>query len=160
MKKRLSELFHVTLRTTLNRIAPRLAGRSTIITSRRTDWWGLMRARGWSLSDRPRILTKFFGAEGAFVGDYDVKFYAVMGHVWTLKSPTTDDHSHNSDANESGPEQLSERDILAAFVALCNSSIFAKLLGLYAPHVAGGQFDLSARPRYPNSGAGPSIART
>ena len=26
-----------------------------------------------------------------------------------------------------------------------NSAVFAKLLGLYAPHVAGGQFDLSAR---------------
>ena len=35
--------------------------------------------------------------------------------------------------------------MLAAFVALCNSAVFAKLLGLYAPHVAGGQFDLSAR---------------
>jgi adenine-specific DNA-methyltransferase len=36
-------------------------------------------------------------------------------------------------------------DIVAGYVALFNSSPFAKLLSLYAPHVAGGQFDLSAR---------------
>ena len=30
-------------------------------------------------------------------------------------------------------------------MALCNSAVFAKLLGLYAPHVAGGQYDLSTR---------------
>ena len=104
-----------------------------------------MHPRAWSLNPRPRILTKFFGAEGAFVGDYDATFFAVMGHVWTLKSRTTTNASQRADADEVAAEQLDETDILAAFVGLCNSPVFAKLLALYAPHVAGGQFDLSAR---------------
>ena len=123
----------------------RLASRATIIQSGRTDWWGLMRPRAWSLNPRPRILTKFFGAEGAFVGDYDAAFFAVMGHVWMLKPRVGANFSPESDNEETATEQLSESDILAAFVALCNSSVFAKLLGQYAPHVAGGQLDLSAR---------------
>ena len=74
----------------LSRIAPALEARTTIVQSRRTDWWGLMRPRAWSLNPRPRILTKFFGAEGAFVGDFDAAFFAVMGHVWTLKTRVAD----------------------------------------------------------------------
>jgi hypothetical protein len=122
---------------------PQLEGRATILRSRRTDWWGLMRARDWSFRGRPRIITKFFGAEGAFVGDYDAAYFAVMGHVWAFKQRAgagiliTDDEAYS--------EQLSEQDLLAAFVGLCNSDVFIKLLGMYAPHVAGGQFDLSAR---------------
>jgi adenine-specific DNA-methyltransferase len=124
----------------------RLAGRATIIQSHRTDWWGLMRPRAWSLNPRPRILTKFFGAEGAFVGDYGAAFFAVMGHVWTLKPRIAASPSQGADADEgAATEQLAESDLLAAFVGLCNSAVFAKLLALYAPHVAGGQFDLSAR---------------
>jgi adenine-specific DNA-methyltransferase len=124
----------------------RLESRWAITQSARIDWWGLGRPRTWSLSSRPRILTKFFGAEGAFVGDYDATFFAVMGHVWTLKPRITASASDGNDVEEAtADEQLAEADLLAAFVGLCNSAVFAKLLGLYAPHVAGGQFDLSAR---------------
>ncbi len=105
-----------------------------------------MHPRAWSLNPRPRILTKFFGAEGAFVGDYDATYFAVMGHVWTLKSRVAASAPEIAEVNESvADEQLEEADLLAAFVGICNSAAFAKLLGLYAPHVAGGQFDLSAR---------------
>jgi hypothetical protein len=102
-----------------------------------------MHAREWSLRQRPRIITKFFGAEGAFVGDYEGAYFAVMGHVWTLKSRV--DIGAGLSDDDAPTEQLEERDFLAAFVGLCNSSVFVKLLSLYAPHVAGGQFDLSAR---------------
>jgi adenine-specific DNA-methyltransferase len=121
----------------------KLEGRASIVSSRRSDWWGLMRAREWSSSDRPRIISKFFGAEGAFVGDYSASYYAVMGHVWTLKQR---DKSGLSDSDEeANAEQLSEQDLLSAYVGLCNSEVFVRLLSLYAPNVAGGQFDLSAR---------------
>lgn len=122
---------------------PKLQGRASIVRSRRTDWWGLMHARDWSVLGRPRIITKFFGAEGAFVGDYQGAYFAVMGHVWTLKR-RAEAASVDLD-DEAASEQLTERDLLAAFVGLCNSDVFIKLLGLYAPYVAGGQFDLSAR---------------
>jgi adenine-specific DNA-methyltransferase len=124
-----------------NRI--KLQERAAIVRSRRSDWWGLMHAREWSVHAAPRIITKFFGAEGAFVGDYDAEYFAVMGHVWTLKPR---DYTDNAKAPDNADlSQLSERELLAAFVALCNSEVFVKLVGLYSPHVAGGQFDLSAR---------------
>jgi hypothetical protein len=119
----------------------RLRSRATIVQGRRSDWWGLMRPREWSLGERPRIISKFFGAEGAFVADLEGSYLAVMGHVWMLKPQ----YAETSSTNEGASDQLGETDLLAAYVALCNSSPFVKLLGLYAPNVAGGQFDLSAR---------------
>ncbi len=112
----------------------RLASR-TAIQSKRADWWGLDRPRSWAFDSNPRIISKFFSAEGGFVGDYEAEYVAVMGHVWTPKARLV----------EAGDEALPLADILAAYVAMFNSSPFAKLLSLYAPHVAGGQFDLSAR---------------
>lgn len=119
----------------------KLMARSAISATQRQDWWGLMRAREWSLHTEPRIITKFFGAEGAFVGDFDAEYFAVMGHVWTLKARANDTAS----GEDFEVSQLSDRELLAAYVALCNSEVFVKLVGLYSPHVAGGQFDLSAR---------------
>ncbi|MDB5431691.1 MAG: vspIM [Caulobacter sp.] len=113
----------------------RLASRAAIVRSKRADWWGLMHPRSWAYNDGPRIISKFFSAEGGFVGDYQAEYLAVMGHVWTPKAALA----------EADDEALPLADILAAYVALFNSSPFAKLLSLYAPHVAGGQFDLSAR---------------
>ena len=40
------------------------------------------------------------------------------------------------------------KDVLAAYAAIMNSGLFSRLLEVYSPHVAGGQFDLS--PRYVN----------
>jgi hypothetical protein len=113
----------------------RLAARAAIVRSKRLDWWGLMHPRSWAYSEGPRIISKFFSAEGGFVGDYKAEYVAVMGHVWTPKVRLA----------EVGDDALPLADILAAYVAMFNSSPFAKLLSLYAPHVAGGQFDLSAR---------------
>lgn len=121
----------------------KLEGRAAIVQTRRSDWWGLMRAREWSLSEKPRIITKFFGAEGAFVGDYEAEYFAVMGHVWTLKARAG--LVDVTGEEEAETAQLSEKDLLAAYVGLCNSETFVKLVGLYSPHIAGGQFDLSAR---------------
>lgn len=112
----------------------RLASR-TAIRSRSTDWWALDRPRSWAYDSSPRIISKFFSAEGGFVGDYEAEYVVVMGHVWTPKARLVD----------AGDEALPLAHLLAAYVALFNSSPFAKLLSLYAPHVAGGQFDLSAR---------------
>jgi len=102
-----------------------------------------MHAREWSLIEQPRIITKFFGAEGALVGDYEAVYFPVMGHVWTLKHRS---EVALSDLDEEGTgDQLTAQDLLAAFVGLCNSEVFVKFLSLYAPSVAGGQFDLSSR---------------
>ena len=113
----------------------RLQNRATIVKSRRTDWWGLMRPREWAFDKNPRIISKFFTSEGGFVADYEAEYLAVMGHVWVPKKTLA----------EESVEALSVSDILAAYSALFNSSVFLKLLSLYAPHVAGGQYDVSSR---------------
>ncbi len=94
-----------------------------------------MHPRSWAYDKMPRIITKFFSAEGGFVGDYGAAYLPVTGHLWRPKSVLT----------ECDNEALSTDDILAAYVAFLNSAPFVKLLALYAPHVAGGQFDLSLR---------------
>jgi hypothetical protein len=114
----------------------RLASRASIVRSRRSDWWGLMHSRDWAFDKTPRIISKFFAAEGGFAGDYDAEYLAVMGHVWRPNSALVD----NDEANA-----LRTSEILAAYTALFNSSVFVKLLSLYAPHVAGGQYDVSGR---------------
>ena len=43
---------------------------------------------------------------------------------------------------------MSLRNVLSAYMALMNSRVFTRLLEIFSPHVAGGQFDLS--PRYVN----------
>jgi len=45
-------------------------------------------------------------------------------------------------------QDLSLRDVLPAYMAMMNSRPFSRLLEIFSPHVAGGQFDLS--PRYVN----------
>jgi adenine-specific DNA-methyltransferase len=66
-----------------------------------------------------------------------------MGHVWMLRPRSFE--TLDADPEGSAGEMLEEAELLAAYVALCNSLPFVKLLSLYAPYVAGGQFDLSAR---------------
>jgi len=94
-----------------------------------------MHSRNWAYDKSPRIITKFFSAEGGFVGDYEAQYLPVTGHLWKPKATLTDYDD----------QQLPIVDILAAYVALLNSVTFVKLLALYSPHVAGGQFDLSLR---------------
>jgi hypothetical protein len=115
----------------------RLANRASIVRSGRTDWWGLMepRTRAWSTGRSPRIISKFFAAEGGFAGDYDAEYLVVMGHVWSPRRRLDCDNE----------EEMLIDDILAAYVAVFNSTPFVRLLALYSPHVAGGQFDLSRR---------------
>lgn len=114
----------------------RLASRASIVRSHRTDWWGLMHPRAWAFDKTPRIISKFFTAEGGFAADYNAEYLAVMGHVWMPKSILIDDEDVDA---------LPTSDILSAYTALFNSSTFVKLLSLFSPHVAGGQFDVSSR---------------
>lgn len=113
----------------------RLAARAAIVRSKRSDWWGLMHSRSWAYNSGPRIISKFFSAEGGFVADQDAAYVPVMGHVWTPRAILA----------ETDADALPLGELLAAYTALFNSTPFAKLLALFAPHVAGGQFDLSAR---------------
>ncbi|MCY3812376.1 MAG: N-6 DNA methylase [Gammaproteobacteria bacterium] len=105
----------------------------------RTDWWGLSWPRAWSPSSQPRIVSKYFGGSGGFAADLEAVHVVVQGYAWF---PKWEVPAGISKAHEGEPV----KDLLAAYVAIMNSTPFQRLLRVFSPHVAGGQFDLS--PRY------------
>lgn len=136
-----------------------LSGRTT--HSDRPDWWTLARPRGWNSSSRPRIVSKYFGSVGGFALDPDGKYVVVQGFAWFLRHGASADlgepeltllddcDDEQGDFIEAEAAEaasvMSELDLLAAYLALFNSSVFEKLLATFSSHVAGGQFDLSWR---------------
>jgi adenine-specific DNA-methyltransferase len=116
----------------------RLAARASIRRSDRTDWWGLMESRSWSVLRTPRIISKYFSGEGGFFADLQAEYLPSTGFAWLPKAPL------KAVKDRAFPIER----ILAVYTALFNSATFGKLLQYYAPHVSGGQFDLS--PRYVN----------
>lgn len=113
----------------------RLISRAAITRANRSDWWGLMHPREWSFRKEPRIISKFFGSVGSFIGDYSAEYVPVMGHAWFPKHTLLGEDDN----------ALTTEQILAGYLAVLSSPIFVKLLEIFSPHVAGGQFDLSAR---------------
>ncbi|HEX8415102.1 MAG TPA: N-6 DNA methylase, partial [Sphingomicrobium sp.] len=78
-----------------------LKKRASILQAKRQDWWGLMRPRvsSFALSEQPRILSKFFGAEGSFALDEAGRYLPSTGHVWTPKrmvAASADEHEDGS----------------------------------------------------------------
>lgn len=120
-----------------------LRNRAAIVEAQRTDWWGLMRPRTstFALDDRPRIVSKFFGAEGSFCFDETARYLPSTGHVWTPKPAVM-----NFDADsEEGVTEGAVVEVLRAYVTLLNSKAFMRLVSFRSVTVAGGQFDLSSR---------------
>ena len=133
-----------------------LRQRASIVQAKRDDWWGLMRPRAgaFAFSRYPRIVSKFFGADGSFVLDEEARYLPSTGHVWSPKiqshriqsnwdeNPTTDtaDEPEESDINASV-----SLDVMRAYTALLNSRAFMKLVSFRSVTIAGGQFDLSSR---------------
>ena len=115
------------------------------------NWWDLSRSRvSWALDRRPRLVSKYFGGPGGFAPDLRAEFIIVQGFAWLPKWVAEVKDS------EDEIEPLSSADLLCAYAALMNSSQFGRLLELYSPHVAGGQFDLS--PRYVDQVPVPNLA--
>jgi len=117
----------------------RLKTRANITRANRSDWWGLSERRSWALDPQPRIISKYFGGPGGFSLDAKAAYIVVQGFAWFAKLPA-------SDAREIEQQQsVVTSEVLMAYSAMMNSSRFARLLEIFSPHVAGGQFDLSAR---------------
>ena len=117
----------------------RLRSRASISRSQRSDWWGLMHPREFSHSDRPRIISKFFGSQGSFVCDWEAAYLAATAHVWIPKVELV-----STGAGDEIQEEL-YKDVLLAYTALFNSRVFMRLVSIHSNAVAGGQFDLSSR---------------
>ena len=124
----------------------RLLGRRSL--RGRTDWWGLSWPRGWSLNSEPRIVSKFFGGVGGFAVDLEAVHIVVQGYAWFPKWEVPEGILG---ADEGEPV----KDLLAAYVAIMNSTPVQRLLRVFSPHVAGGQFDLG--PKYVNQVPLPNI---
>ena len=119
----------------------RLAARARIVRSERSDWWGLSERRKWALDRNPRIVSKYFGGPGSFAVDFEASYIIVQGFAWMPKWAGASD----DEQGDVSTFTLGYREILAAYSAILNSDIFARLLSIYSQHVAGGQYDLSWR---------------
>lgn len=112
-----------------------LKRRAAIRQANRSDWWGLMRPRQFASSVQPKLVTKFFAAEGGFVCDFEGLLVPVTGHAW-MPRPALQIEAHS---------EITAQQLIAAYGALFNTTAFMKLVSCFAPSVSGGQFDLSAR---------------
>lgn len=112
-------------------------------------WWDLSWRRGsWASDERPRIISKYFGGPGGFATDLRAEYMTVQGFAWLPKWIA-------ETGGEDEVEVLPSADLVCAYSALMNSSRFSKILELFSPHVAGGQFDLS--PRYVDNVVVPNL---
>ena len=75
---------------------------------------------------------------GAFAADAKARFVVVQGHAWL---PVWRETKNIREATRDR-EQLR---LLSAYAAILNSNPFQRLLAIYSPRVAGGQYDLSVR---------------
>ena len=114
-----------------------LVARNSLPATR--NWWDLSRERlEWALDRTPRMVSKYFGGPGGFAVDSDADFLVVQGHAWFLwDAPLSDD--------EGDSPEFDVDELLYAYTALMNSDVFGRLLEIFSPHVAGGQFNLSRR---------------
>ena len=120
----------------------RLEKRADVRSARKAVWWGLFRRRNWVSDRRPRMVSKYFGTAGSFATDLQAEQIVVQGFVWVPKWNQTEDEVDE----ETAAVGLPEEQVLSAYSALMNSHPFSRVLSLFSPHVAGGQYDLS--PRY------------
>lgn len=124
-----------------------LKERASIVQAKRQDWWGLMRPRtgSFAVADEPRIVSKFFGAEGSFALDEAGQYLPSTGHVWTAKRGATTPPQEHEDGWIEGVAEEGSLDILRAYVTVLNSRPFVRLVSFRSVTIAGGQFDLSSR---------------
>lgn len=125
-----------------------LKSRAAIVSANRTDWWGLMRPRTntFAFDERPRIVSKFFGAEGSFALDEMARFLPSTGHVWIPKvDHATEAADELDDESGEGVREAASIEVMRAYVTLLNSRAFVRLVSYRSVTIAGGQFDLSSR---------------
>ena len=103
------------------------------------NWWDLSRKRlQWAFDPTPRIVSKYFGGPGGFAVDSNADYLVVQAHAWFLRNAPSSDDERDS------PVFFID-ELLYAYTAIMNSRPFGKLLEIFSPHVAGGQFNLSRR---------------
>ena len=132
------------MKTLLTSSPPRLRGlhnqlalkrRAAIVRANRSDWWGLMHPRQFASNTQPKLVTKFFAAEGGFACDLEGLLVPVTGHAWLPREPI----------QSLDEVEITTQQIISAYGALFNTTSFMRIVSCFAPSVSGGQYDLSAR---------------
>lgn len=143
----LAEAMPTYYRTILKPNEAALKARASIIRAKRRDWWGLMHPRTgtFALDDKPRIVSKFFGADGSFVLDEAARYLPSTGHVWTPKRSAQSVGEELDEGRAEGVAEAATLEVLRAYVALLNSPAFVRLVSFRSVTIAGGQYDLSSR---------------
>ena len=123
-----------------------LRSRAQLVRANTAEWWGLVFPRtSWAFDPQPKILSKYRGGRGAFV---PVPAYSngiiVQGFAWLPK--WSDNPSPTDGVGDEDTAEFTTDDLVCAYAALMNSRPFQRVLSLFCPKVAGGQFDLS--PKY------------
>lgn len=90
-------------------------------------WWGLSEHRAWQVSDKPKLISTYFGGKGSFAWDNHGVFVVVQGYAWIPKR-----------------QSLSE-EAAKGYLAIFNSDFFVRLISNVSNSVAGGQWDLSKK---------------
>lgn len=127
-----------------------LKARASILRSKRGDWWGLMHPRtgSFAFDDQPRLVSKFFGAEGSFALDENAQYLPSTGHVWTPKKDAIGSSSLDNEDGEDfaeGVATAASLEVMRAYSTLLNSKFFVNLVSMRSVTISGGQFDLSSR---------------
>ena len=127
-----------------------LIGRKSRRGSAYRNWWELSERRAtWAFDSAPRLVSKYFGRSGGFATDLAAEMLVVQGYVWFPKFVRNDEQAEEEAA-------LSVDELLCGYSCIMNSTKFGRVLEIFSPHVAGGQFDLS--PRYVNPIPIPDLA--
>jgi hypothetical protein len=98
----------------------------------------------FALDDQPRLISKFFGAEGSFVLDEAGQYLPSTGHVWMPKRSVSADEETDENWSE-GVTDAASLEVLRAYTGLVNSAAFTRLVSFRSVTIAGGQYDLSSR---------------
>ncbi|MBP1884981.1 HsdM family class I SAM-dependent methyltransferase [Sinorhizobium mexicanum] len=124
-----------------------LKNRASIVRAKRVDWWGLMHPRTgtFALNTQPRIVSKFFGAEGSFAFDESARYLPSTGHVWSPKRVALPAFDELEAEGAEGLVEATTKEVLRAYVPVLNSRVFTRLVSFRSVTIAGGQFDLSSR---------------
>jgi len=110
--------------------------------TRYRQWWELTRpVATWLAPRSPRIVSQTYGRAGNFAFDEDGRYAVVQGVGWQWRSGSV------------------IKNVMFAYLAMLNSSVFDKLLAAFCPRVQGGQYDLTQQfiERVPLPGLGDSL---
>lgn len=104
-----------------------------------SGWWKLTEYRRWQSDFPAKLVSTYFGLSGNFGLDSQGKMVVVQGYAWLWRD------SDWSPVGSGGGVGFYDTPLPWAYLAVLNSPEFERMVGMWAPRVGGGQFNLSRR---------------